>query len=509
MGAGHIINYNNFENESSMSNELSSFNKKAPNIIVLSPITNINDTNSSIEKNTYYKQTILTISSSDIINDLESEEHNIFSNVKQPTKSRKRNNRNIIDKFKTNDIYNGTKDGITLLNTNDFTTTGGGMLFHNTGVYKETDDIECRNYTLYNKESDDEYVSKKILLHKDKLGDYFIHTPKIIQSSPNLKTIYESIFPPFQYRRKQRSFHFKSSINLSNFIKHYSISNIDKSNSNNKNELLLLQISIDDSPKKYKQAKLNFNYNKTNNNNSKPRNYLHKHSKSKCLPTTNQIISDNNNNNLNFIPCIFKDSIQINLNSKTIQKEFINKITSLYNLAKNKNSISLVDEIQNEFQINKSSSIYKELMSNNSHVIYSSYLNKMINEINASVPNQTKYSYKFCTITKQQFSYYISKEKFIMLKKPIISLPITQIIKVSLINTNNKLHLLLFFESNNLLIKKAAFKNTYNKNEGYFIFAGCEKDLFLSPKIKNVITDKEVCKWFLILNYLLLNNKDG
>ena len=120
MGAGHIINYNNFENESSMSNELSTFNKKAPHIIVLSPITNINDTNSSIEKNTYYKQTILTISSSDIINDLESEERNIFSNVKQPTKSRKRNNRNIIDKFKTNDIYNGTKDGITLLNTNDF-----------------------------------------------------------------------------------------------------------------------------------------------------------------------------------------------------------------------------------------------------------------------------------------------------------------------------------------------------------------------------------------------------
>ena len=56
MGAGHIINYNNFENESSMSNELSTFNKKAPHIIVLSPITNINDTNSSIEKNTYYKQ---------------------------------------------------------------------------------------------------------------------------------------------------------------------------------------------------------------------------------------------------------------------------------------------------------------------------------------------------------------------------------------------------------------------------------------------------------------------
>ena len=120
------------------------------------------------------------------------------------------------------------------------------------------------------------------------------------------------------------------------------------------------------------------------------------------------------------------------------------------------------------------------------------------------------YTEKYFAITKDYICYYSSKEKFVMLQRPLIKIPLKSIINYSLVKvTNNSKcadHLIIFVKISGefMYLKKSCFENEYNKNEGYFIFK--QED----NKTKNnfdccsdEVEEDAVYKWFLILNYIL------
>ena len=72
-------------------------------------------------------------------------------------------------------------------------------------------------------------------------------------------------------------------------------------------------------------------------------------------------------------------------------------------------------------------------------VLYYSELYKLNHNDNLSKPNNRKYISRFCVITKTSFKYFASREKFITLQKPILSIDLSQIKQVSLFQFENEI----------------------------------------------------------------------
>ena len=410
--------------------------------------------------------------------------------------------------------------GKELLNTNDHTTGGlGGGLVHNSDVGKEINVVN----------GDDEFSmsSERTPLHKDTCDTRFIIRHNIIQSSPNLKSVYD-LFLSAQItpKKKQMSCQLKKRPTILNIHKYCSVYlNSHKDN----NDALALNISIDHVPQ-YQHNNNNNNGDSSNSNsnnivvhqhnNNNTNNTQHHQSHTTAVQTQTQtqfssnyhssILFNYNNNTINSsINNISSTTLSSNL--KSIQHELSAQITAVYRLAKTRDSISSLDELSTiEVHQSKLYSTFKELAQASTHIIYSSYLNKMLSQMNSKFPSsssQVKYSPKYCIVTKHEFAYYASKEKVIMLGKPVISIPLKHITKVITLHTNSKIHLLLFFKSNSPSLKQSSFENQYKRGEGYFLLSGSERGLSGNADIKNTLMDKEICKWFLILNYLLLTTK--
>lgn len=144
----------------------------------------------------------------------------------------------------------------------------------------------------------------------------------------------------------------------------------------------------------------------------------------------------------------------------------------------------------------------------NNELIFNGDLKKLINyEISAHKPQL--YSTRFCTLTKDAFRYYKSKEQYLTLNKPNCTVPLSQITKISLIKTKktskkidhivicNKLGL---FKDRKDLLNYKQFElydqNAFENNESLLIFTSeIEEFLF---------------KWYLLLNFFLseLNQKE-
>ena len=418
--------------------------------------------------------------------------------------------------------------GKELLNTNDHTTggLGGGCFVHNSDVGKEINIVNGDEFSI---------CSERTPLHKDTCDTRFIIRHNIIQSSPNLKSVYD-LFLSTQVipKKKQMSCQLKKRPMVLNIHKYCSaFLNSNKDNSNKINDALALNISIDHVPQ-YQHNNNNSVDNSNNSNNiivHQHNNNTHHHQQHHQLQShttgmhtqtqtqfssnynssiSNAMLFNYNNNTINSsINNI--SNITLSSNLKSIQHELSAQIATVYRLAKTRDSISSLDELTlTDIYQSKLFSAFKELSQASTHIIYSSYLNKMLNQMSSKFPSsssQVKYSPKYCIVTKHEFAYYTSKEKLIMLGKPIISIPLKHLTKVSTITTNNKIHLLLFFKSNNnATLKKSSFENNYKKGESYFLFSGSERGLNISSTIdtKSTLMDKEICKWFLILNYLLL-----
>ena len=479
-------------------------------------------------------------------NTLHCETTTMLHELRDSSRKRKRN-RNIRSQFNMKPLYDLTNEddnalqtsGKELLNTNDHTTGGiGGCVVHGSNdIGKEINIVNGDEFSI---------CSGRTPLHKDTCDTGFIIRHNIIQSSPNLKSVYDLFLTSqVMFKKKQMSCQLKKRPMILNIHKYCAkVLNGNKDKDSKINDALALNISIDHVPQ------CQYNNNSGDNSNSgdsgviihqqhinnihhhhqSPR--LHIHTKTQTqfssnnytssisnalLFNYNNINNNNNNNSNNTINSSINNTSNTTLTSnlKSIQHELSTQITTLYRFAKSHDSISNLTEIFPSIVIYQSKlySTFKDLTQSNTHILYSSYLNKMLTQMNCKFPSsssQVKYSPKYCIVTKHEFAYYTSKEKLIMLGKPILSIPLKHITKVSTITTNNKIHLLLFFKSNNnITLKNSSFENKYKKEESYFLFTGSERALTTTTAAtgvdsKNIIMDKEICKWFLILNYLLL-----
>lgn len=460
-------------------------------------------------------------------NTLHCETTTMIHELRDSSRKRKRN-RNIRSQFNMKPLYNLTNEdnnalqtsGKELLNTNDHTTGGiGGCVVHGSSdVGKEINIV-----------NEDERTP----LHKDTCDTRFIIRHNIIQSSPNLKSVYD-LFLSSQvtYKKKQMSCQLKKRPMILNIHKYCAkvLNGGNKDKESNINDALTLNISIDHVPQCQYNNNNSGNNSNSGNNNSNSNIIVHQQQTQTQFNSNNNYTSSisnallfnyNNINNINNSNNTINSSINntsnttLTSNLKSIQHELSTQITTLYRFAKSHDSISNINEIFPSIDIYQSKlySTFKDLIQSNTHILYSSYLNKMLTQMNCKFPSsssQVKYSPKYCIVTKHEFAYYTSKEKLIMLGKPILSIPLKHITKVSTVTTNNKIHLLLFFKSNNNpTLKNSSFENKYKKGESYFLFTGSERALTTttaatSVDMKNIIMDKEICKWFLILNYLLL-----
>ena len=470
-------------------------------------------------------------------NTLQCESTTMIHELRDSSRKRKRN-RNIRSQFNMKPLYNLTNEdnnalqtsGKELLNTNDHTTGGiAGCVVHGSSdVGKEINIV-----------NEDERTP----LHKDTCDTRFIIRHNIIQSSPNLKSVYD-LFLSSQvtYKKKQMSCQLKKRPMILNIHKYCAkvLNGGNKDKESNINDALALNISIDHVPQcQYNKNNSGDNSNSGDSNSNsniivhqQHTNNIHQSpglhtqtqtqtqfsSNNYTSSISNALLFNYNNNSNNTINSSINNTSNTTLTSnlKSIQHELSTQITTLYRFAKSHESISNINEIFPSIDIYQSKlySTFKDLTQSNTHILYSSYLNKMLTQMNCKFPSsssQVKYSPKYCIVTKHEFAYYTSKEKLIMLGKPILSIPLKHITKVSTITTNNKIHLLLFFKSNNNpTLKNSSFENKYKKGESYFLFTGSERALTTTTSAigvdntKNIIMDKEICKWFLILNYLLL-----
>lgn len=472
-------------------------------------------------------------------NTLHCETTTMIHELRDSSRKRKRN-RNIRSQFNMKPLYDLTNEddnalqtsGKELLNTNDHTTGGiGGCVVHGgSDVGKEINIVN----------GDDEFsiCSGRTPLHKDTYDTRFIIRHNIIQSSPNLKSVYDLFLTSqVMFKKKQMSCQLKKRPMVLNIHKYCAkVLNGNKEKDRKINDALALNISIDHVPQSGDNSNSGdsgviIHQQHTNNNVHQSHTTTGLHTQTQTQTQT-QFSSNNytssisnallfNYNNINNSNNTINSSITnssnttLTSNLKSIQHELSTQITTLYRFAKSHDSISNLTEIFPSIDISQTKlySTFKDLTQSNTHILYSSYLNKMLTQMNSKFPSsssQVKYSPKYCIITKHEFAYYTSKEKVIMLGKPILSIPLKHITKVSTVTTNNKIHLLLFFKSNNnSIVKNSSFENKYKKGESYFLFTGSERGLTaatgaIGVDTKNMIMDKEICKWFLILNYLLL-----
>lgn len=130
-------------------------------------------------------------------------------------------------------------------------------------------------------------------------------------------------------------------------------------------------------------------------------------------------------------------------------------------------------------------------------IVFSSNLQKMVNN---SDKKSVNYSDRFCVITKQNFSYYATKESFMTMKKPLCKLPLKYITKIEqeLIN-NSTLYFCIVFQLNeqtNYLMKQINSFSVINSEEGN---NNIEEGMLGFRSDSNDI----ILKWVGVLNYFV------
>jgi hypothetical protein len=137
----------------------------------------------------------------------------------------------------------------------------------------------------------------------------------------------------------------------------------------------------------------------------------------------------------------------------------------------------------------------KLLKLNENSIICNSKLEKII-----KIPEKKKivYSERFCVLTKKNFSYYKSKESYLKLNKPLLSISLKNILKVEqaiLDDTSYYFGLICAIndETKQFLDKINTFINIEENNSEEFLlgFRSKNKDLII--------------KWIVILNYFVEN----
>ena len=145
---------------------------------------------------------------------------------------------------------------------------------------------------------------------------------------------------------------------------------------------------------------------------------------------------------------------------------------------------------------------FNNLSENN--IILASDLERLINN---KEKNIISYSNRFCVITKNNFSYYSSKESFIRLKPPLFFINNNEIIRIEKTVINdyiNNYYFCIIFNINQDNIDLINNINTFyieNNNENNIK----EAMIGFKSEDKNLIN-----KWITILNYFInINNNNN
>ena len=320
-------------------------------------------------------------------------------------------------------------------------------------------------------------------------------------------------------------------------------------NNNEKNETINNNININDKENKIDENKVNIQSkkekcpvekNSDGGENEKTNNFININSQNNQKSTkieennenkikekiekTNEIKIEinkttNNNEGMNMIN---NDSIYITNNNYIIDdnmdlKEYIkeyenrikrNKMKENYEHKNNDNNYEgnfnnniNINNKQNFFNINKFYNIYniieKNKLSNinDNTIIYNSILDKII-----KIPEKQKVisNERFCVLTKNNFSYYKSKESYLNLSKPMFLIDLKNIIKVEqTILEDNSYYFGLICSINNdtkkYIDKINTFINTEENNSDQFLlgFRSKNKDMII--------------KWIIVLNFFIKN----
>lgn len=145
-----------------------------------------------------------------------------------------------------------------------------------------------------------------------------------------------------------------------------------------------------------------------------------------------------------------------------------------------------------------------------SELLYHGEMKKMINyEINAHKPKM--YSERFCTVFKNEFRYYKSKEQFLTKQKPLCVIPLTQIARISFAKWKKSDEGI-----NHIIISNKLGIYNKKKRTVFRMFDSAEKNAFLtlpgSSESLLIFTSNNIDKiyeWYAILNYLLKMNENG
>lgn len=248
--------------------------------------------------------------------------------------------------------------------------------------------------------------------------------------------------------------------------------------------------------------------------------------KSENLNNINPIPNMDHNYNW-FENLLANDDNNYSKNQKEIKKEEIKLFIKKFNI-KNISFPLEIDKLNNEGQIihekiqkilnkfypcddNQINQIEKNLINTllkiknmilkniqEKNIIFNGNLKKLINlDINSY--KNAKYSDRFCVLYTDVFKYYKSEVQFLKNLKPLSTIYLNQICRVNLVrgnkNTKKIDHIIL---CNKLGLQKNYIKNDNNEsfiNEEYLIVFTCNDEQI-------------IYKWFVILQYLIYENKN-
>ena len=200
---------------------------------------------------------------------------------------------------------------------------------------------------------------------------------------------------------------------------------------------------------------------------------------------------DNNNNENNYDKNNLNNN---NVHNSDKEKDEKDETNDAENSNNEKNNIINMNGIIDIFSVVPKSRLLK--ITENS-ILCNSKLEKII-----KIPEKKKivYSERFCVLTKKNFSYYKSKECFLKLTKPLLSINLKNVTRVEqdkLDDTSYYFGLICAIneDTKNYLDKINTYISVEDNNSEVFLlgFRSNNKDLII--------------KWIVILNYLIQNYK--
>ena len=206
-----------------------------------------------------------------------------------------------------------------------------------------------------------------------------------------------------------------------------------------------------------------------------------------------------------------------NVNEKSsISKEKEEKNENIHPLVNSKQELKEVNEVKSKKPSQYKNKIRQKSLNQtlkfsisekkinslgNNDIIFAGELQKMVNNADKK---SVSYSNRFCVLTKLFFSYYATKETFMIMKKPLCKLPLQYITKIEqeIIN-NNSLYFCIVFKLNEETSELMKQINSFSVITSE-ISNNNEEEGMLGFKSDNKET---IMKWVGLLNYLV-NHKN-